>query len=82
MPIAADRQACCCRQVEVGELLGDAPEGWVPPQTVLRLQRMNLHKGQRLARAKLREQETRELEGEFDEGSPSGASFEGIPSSR
>ena len=35
-----------CRNVEIGELLGDAPAGWVPPQTVLKLQKLGKHRGQ------------------------------------
>ena len=66
------------------ELLGDAPEGWVAPQTVCKLQRIGLHRGQRIARAKLRDQEERELEAEFDDGpnSPTGGSMSMPMSSR
>ena len=34
------------RSVEIAELLGDAPKGWVPPQTVLKLQKLGKHRGQ------------------------------------
>ena len=73
-----------CRQVQVAELLGDAPQGWVPPQSVIKLQRLNMHRGQRIARAKVRAQEQRELEAEFaeDNVTNAAASLQMQPSSR
>ena len=77
------RRLCVCRQVQVGELLGDAPQGWVPPQGVAKLQRLGMHRSQRLARAKLREQERLELEAEFEgDDLPSVAGLQLQPSSR